>query len=155
MGYGVIAVAISLLIVIGLFSFLRGRSSPRRHPEIVQLILSDVKMNQALVAAFYLREKPKLFERNNWELYKNHVEFLAESLRETLVMTFGIVEDINQEIKLVKKNKSSHQGINVAKLNEPLAACRKGLEEWMMENLGTTEPPTKYPSLIGTLFGQE
>ena len=155
MNYGFLAVIMSLLVVIGLFAFLRGRGSPRRHPEIVQLILGDVKMNQALVAAFYLREKPKLFERNNWELYKNHVEFLGESLRETLAMTFGIVEDINQEIRLVKKSKTSHHSIDVTKLNEPLAACRKGLEDWMMENLGTTEPPTKYPSLIGTFFGQE
>lgn len=155
MGYGVLAVVISLLIVIGLFSFLRGRGSPRRHPEIVQLILSDVKMNQALVAAFYLREKPRLFERNNWELYKNHVEFLGESLQETLLMTFGMVEDINQEIRSVKKNKTSHQSIDVNRLDGPLAACRKGLEDWMMENLGTTEPPIKYPSLFGTFFGQE
>jgi hypothetical protein len=153
--YGFLIVIISLLVVVVLFSFLRGRGGVRRHPEIIQLILSDVKMNQALVAAFYLREKPKQFERNNWELYKNHVEFLGEALRETLIMTFGMVEDLNQEIKLVKKNKTSHQGINVNKLNEPLAASRKGLEDWMMENLGTTEPPTRYPSLLGTLFGQE
>jgi hypothetical protein len=153
--YGFLIVIISLLVVLVLFSFLRGRGSVRRHPEIIQLILSDVKMNQALVAAFYLREKPKQFERNNWELYKNHVGFLGEALMETLIMTFGMVEDLNQEIKLVKKNKISHHSINVTKLNEPLAASRKGLEDWMMENLGTTEPPTRYPSLLGTLFGQE
>jgi hypothetical protein len=155
MDYGVLMVVISLLVVVALVSFLRGRGNVRRHPEIVQLILNDVKMDQALVAAFYLREKPKQFERNNWELYKNHTKFLGESLSETLRMTFGIVEDLNQEIKLVKKSKTSHQGINVNQLTEPLAACRKGLEDWMMENLGTTELPIKYPSLLGTFFGQE
>ena len=155
MNTGALFVVLSLLIVVVLFSFLRGRGGVRRRPEIIQLILNDVKMNQALVAAFYLREKPRQFERNNWELYKKNVGFLGESLNETLRLTFSMVEDLNQDIKLVKKNKTSHQSINVAKLTEPLAACRKGLEDWMMENLGTTELPTKYPSLIGTLFGQE
>ncbi|UCB42079.1 MAG: hypothetical protein JSV77_06305 [Dehalococcoidales bacterium] len=155
MDTGAIWVVVSLLIVVALFSFLRGRGSVRRHPEIIQLILTDVKMDQALVSAFYLREKPRKFERNNWELYKNDVGFLGESLNETLRLTFSIVEDLNQEIKLVKKSKTSHQSINVAKLTEPLAACRKGLEDWMMEHLGTTEPPLKRPSFLGTFFGQE
>ena len=155
MNTGAIWVVVSLLIVVALFSFLRGRGSVRRHPEIVQLILIDVKMDQALVTAFYLREKPKQFERNNWELYKNEVGFLGESLNETLRLTFSIVEDLNQEIKFAKKNKTSHQSINVNTLTEPLAECRKGLEDWMMEHLGTTEPPLKRPSFIGTFFGQE
>lgn len=155
MDYGFLIVIVSLLIVVALFSFLRGRGGVRRHPEIVQLIRNDVRMNQALVTAFYLREKPKQFERNNWELYKSKVGFLGESLNETLRLTFSMIEDLNQEIKLAKKNKTSHQSINVTKLNEPLAVCLKGLEDWMIENLGTTDPPTKYPSLLGTFFGQE
>jgi hypothetical protein len=153
---GALWVVLSLIVVVALFSFLRrGRGGVRRRPEIVQLILNDVKMDQALVEAFYIREKPRKFERNNWALYKNNVGFLGESLNETLRMTFSMVEDLNQEIKLAKKNKTSHQSINVTKLNEPLKASRKGLEDWMMENLGTTEPPLKYPSFFGTLFGQE
>jgi hypothetical protein len=153
--YGFLIVIVSILIVVALLSFLRGRGSVRRHPEIVQLIRNDVKMDQALVAVFYLREKPRKFERNNWELYKNNVGFLGESLNETLRLTFSMVADLNQELKLAKKNKMSHQGINVARLTEPLAASLKGLEDWMIENLGTTDPPTKYPSLLGTFFGQE
>jgi len=148
-------VVLSLLVVVMLFYFLRGRGGVRRRPDIVQLILNDVKMDQALVQTFYILEKPRQFERNNWTLYKNNLGFLGASLNETLAMTFGMVEDINQEIKFAKKNKTSHQGIDVNKLAEPLAECRKGLEGWMMENLGTTELPLRRPSLIGTLFGQE
>ncbi|HEY32528.1 MAG TPA: hypothetical protein G4O10_05430 [Dehalococcoidia bacterium] len=148
-------IILPLLVAVVLFSFLRGRGGVRRHPDIVQLILNDVKMDQALVSTFYLREKPRRFEMNNWALYKNDIGFLGESLNETLRLTFSMVEDLNHEIKLAKKNKTSHQSIDVNKLTEPLAACRKGLEDWMMENLGTTEPPLKRPSLIGTLFGME
>jgi hypothetical protein len=152
---GALWVILSLVVVVMLFSFLRGRGGVRRRPELVQLILNDVKMDQALVEVFYVREKPRKFERNNWALYKNNLGFLGESLNETLRLTFGMVEDLNQEIKLAKKNKTSHQSINVTKLNEPLKASRKGLEDWMMENLGTTEPPLRHPSFLGTFFGQE
>jgi hypothetical protein len=152
MDYGVLAVVLSIILVIALFSFLRGRGGVMQRPEVVQFVLYDVKMNQALVETFYIREKPKRFEKSNWEINKKKIGFLDESLQETLRMTFGMVEDLNQDIKLVKKNKTSHQSINVTKLVEPLAACRKGLEDWMMENLGTTEPPPKYPSIWDTLF---
>ena len=153
MNYGILVVVLSLVLVIALFSFLRGRGGVMQRPEVVQFVLYDVRMNQALVEAFYIQEKPKRFEKSNWEINKNRIGFLDESLKETLKMTFGMVEDLNQDIKLVKKNKTSHQNINVAKLVEPLATCRKGLEDWMMENVGTTELPPKYPSVWGTLFG--
>ena len=155
MDAGILWIILPILCAVVLFAFLRGHGGVRRRPEIVQLILNDVKMDQALVATFYLREKARRFEKNNWELYKGNLGFLGESLNETLRLTFSMVEDLNQEIKLAKKTKTSHQNISVTKLTEPLAACRKGLEDWMMENLGTTELPTKWPSLIGTLFGQE
>ena len=62
------------------------------------------------------------------------------------------IQDVNQDIKLARKNKTSHQSINVSQLIEPLDTCRKGLEDWMMENIGTTELPNKYPSVWDTLF---
>lgn len=152
MNYGVLAVVLSLVLILALFSFLRGRGGVRQHPEVAQFLLYDVKMNQALVEAFHMQEKPRRFEKSNWEINKNKIGFLDESLKETLKMTFGMVEDLNQDIKLARKSKTSYQSINVTKLVEPLATCRKGLEDWMMENVGTTELPTKYPSIWDTLF---
>jgi len=153
MDYGVLAVVLSLILIIAMFSFLRGRGSTRQHPEIVQFLLYDVKMNQSLVTAFHMYETPpRKFEKSNWEINKNRMAFLDDSLKETLRMTFAMVEDVNKDIKLARKNKTSHQSINVSQLVEPLATCRKGLEDWMMENVGTTELPTKYPSIWDTLF---
>ena len=152
MDYGVLAVVLSLVLVITLFSFLRSRGGATQRPEVAQFVLYDVKMNQSLVTAFHLQEKPRRFEKSNWEINKNKIGFLDESLKETLKMTFGMVEDLNQDIKLAKKNKTSYQSINVSQLIEPLVTCRKGLEDWMMENLGTTELPNKYPSIWDTLF---
>jgi hypothetical protein len=151
--YGGLAVILSFVLIIALFSFLRSRGGVMQRPEVAQFVLYDVKMNQSLVEAFHVMEKPRRFEKSNWEINKNKIGFLDESLKETLKMTFGMVEELNQDIKLAKKNKTSHQSINVDKLVDPLATCRQGLEDWMMENLGTTELPPKYPSMWGTLFG--
>ena len=118
----------------------------------MRMILFDVRINRALVETFNLREKPKKLERNNWALYKSKIGFLDDSLEETLKMTFSMVEEVNEDVKPAKKTKTSHESINVGKLTEPLAECRKGLEDWMMENIGTTELPTKYPSLWDTFF---
>ena len=153
MNYGGLAVILSFVLIIALFSFLRSRGGVMQRPEVAQFVLYDVKMNQSLVEAFHIQEKPRRFEKSNWEINKNKIGFFDESLKETLKMTFGMVEELNQDIKLAKKNKTSYQSINVAKLTDPLATCRQGLEDWMMENLGTTELPPKYPSIWGTLFG--
>lgn len=153
MNYGGLAVILSFVLIIAMFSFLRSRGGVMQRPEVAQFVLYDVKMNQSLVEAFHIREKPRRFEKSNWEINKNRIGFFDESLKETLKMAFGMVEELNQDIKLAKKNKTSYQSINVAKLADPLATCRQGLEDWMMENLGTTELPPKYPSIWGTFFG--
>jgi len=152
---GALAVVLSIVVIVVLFSFLRGRGGVRHRPEVIQFLLYDVKLNQVLVDTFYQREKPRRFERTNWEINKSKIGFLSESLKETLKMTFGLIEDVNQEIKVVKKDKSrSHNEIKVGHLKEPLAKCREGLEGWLMDTLGTTEVAPRYPSITGFLFGE-
>jgi len=154
MDSGALILILTLGLVLLLFSFLRGRGGVRHRPEVVQSLLYDVRLNQALIETFYQREKPRRFERTNWEMNKSKIGFLGESLKETLTMTFAAVEDLNREIKYIKRSKLSHMDINVTKLKEPLAKCRQGLEDWMMDNLGTTEVAPRYPSLMGFLFGE-
>ncbi len=154
MDSGVLPLLITGAIVLLLFSVLRGRGGVRHRPEVIQNLLFDVKLNQVLVETFYEREKPRRFERSNWEINKSKMSFLSDELRETLRLTFGMAEEFNREIKIIKKNKAlSHKGLDVTKLAEPLAKCREGLEGWLMEALGTTEVPPRYPSLTGLLFG--
>ena len=155
MDFGALGVVLTIIVVVVLFSFLRGRGGVRHQPEVIQFLLFDVKLNQALVETFYQREKPRRFEKTNWEINKSKIGFLSESLKDTLRMTFDMVEEINQDIKLVKKNKSGdYGGINVTKLKEPLAKCREGLEGWLMDTIGTTEVAPRYPSITGFLFGE-
>ncbi len=155
MDFGALAVVLTIIVVVMMFSFLRGRGGVRHRPEVVQFVLFDVKLNQALVDTFYEREKPRRFERTNWEINKSKISFLSDELRETLRMTFGMVEELNQDLKVIKKDKSrGHKELNVTKLKEPLAKCREGLEGWLMDAIGTTEVAPRYPTLMGTLFGE-
>ncbi len=155
MDTGGLVLIVSVIVIVLLFSLLRGRGgSVRNRPEVIQFLLFDVKINQALVETYHQREKFKRFERTNWELNKSKISFLSDSLQETLKMTFSMVEDINAELKIIKKDKSrSFKEINVSQLEEPLAKCREGLEGWLIDAIGTTEVPIRYPSLTGFLFG--
>jgi len=155
MDFGAVGVVVTIIIIVVLFSFLRGRGGVRHRPEVVQFLLFDVKLNQVLVDTFHQREKPRRLEKTNWEINKSKISFLSESLKDTLKLTFDMVEEVNQDLKLTKKNKSlSYQDINVSKLKDPLARCREGLEGWLMETIGTTEVSPRYPSLSGFMFGE-
>ncbi len=156
MDLGAIPVLITLGIVMLLFYLLRQRGgSVRRRPEVVQALIYEVRLNLALVDTFHLREKARRFESTNWQLHKNKLDFLEESLQNTLSGVFEMVEYFNQQIRTAKKAKAFDRlSLDVSKLKEPLAESKKGLEDWLEENTGHRELPPKYPTLLGSLFGE-
>ncbi len=156
MDSGALPLIISLVVVLLLFYLLRRRGgSVRRRPELVQSLIYEVRLNLALVDAFHLREKPRRFESTHWHLNRDGLDFLEESLQSTLSQVFGMIEDFNQQIKAAKKSKMlDHLNLNVDRLKEPLAASKKGLEDWLEEHTGHRELPPKYPTLFGSLFGE-
>ncbi len=74
-------IIILLLVIIVMFGFLRGggRVGRGNQPKVVQALLFDVKLNQVLVETFHMREKPRRFERANWEVNKDNLDFLDET----------------------------------------------------------------------------
>ena len=156
MDFDALPVLISLGVVLLLFYLLRRRGgSVRRRPELVQSLIYEVRLNQALVDTYHLREKPKRFESTQWQLYKDRIDFLEESLQKTLANVFSMVEEFNAQIKASRKARSNDfQNINVSKLKTPLAKSKKGLEDWLEEATGRRELPPKYPTLFGSLFGE-
>ena len=149
-----ILIIVSVAIVI-IFMLLRPRAGARKYPEVVQFILYDIKMNQALVDTFSRREKPKTFEHNNWEMYKDRIGFLTETQKDLLRETFGLVDEFNVVIKAAKKSKTnSYKNIDLSKFKELLDKCQKELEDWMITNTGQKDLPLKYPSIWSTLFGE-
>ena len=81
MDLGALPVIISLVVLMLAFSFFRRRTGGGRghQPEVVQSLLFDVRINQALVETFHLREKPRKFEKTNWEMNKDKIDFLEET----------------------------------------------------------------------------
>ena len=151
--------ALFIVAIIGLvllqFFFIRRRKPETTHREIVQNLLSEVGLNQALVETSHLREKPKKFAMTGWQINKNKLDFLDQSLQVVLSDAFMMAEDFNRQIEATKKHKSASFIINpnMGRLKEPLAKSREGLEQWLLSKVGTTEPPLKYPSIFDTLFG--
>lgn len=147
---------IGAVIVFLLLQFFLKKPKPETgQQEIVQNLLSEVRLNQALAETFQLRQKPKKFEVVSWQRHKTGLDFLQQSLESALSDAFDITEDFNQRIESTKKYKSASYlaGIDIDKLKEPLARSQQGLEEWLLANAGTKDPTPKYPGLLDGLFG--
>jgi hypothetical protein len=142
-------------IILILFSLLRRRGGPDKYPEVVQALLYDVKLNQALAAGFLQIDKPHRFENTNWQMNKDKIGFLGESLKLMLRESFALVEEFNKKIKESKKTKSdSYRTIDLTRFKELLDKCRQELEDWMVQKTGQKELPPKYPTLLGSIFGE-
>ena len=142
-------------IVLILFSLVRRRGGAAKYPEVVQALLYDVKLDQALAEHFLEITKMRRFENVNWLMNKDKIGFLGESLKDMLRETFKLVEEFNQQIKAAQKAKSdSYKTIDLTRFKELLDKCRQELEDWMVQKTGQKELPPKYPTLMGTPFGE-
>ena len=142
-------------IVLILFSLVRRRGGAAKYPEVVQALLYDVKLDQALAEHFLEIRKLRRFENVNWLMNKDKIGFLGESLKDMLRETFKLVEEFNQQIKEAQKAKSdSYKTIDLTRFKELLDKCRQELEDWMVQKTGQKELPPKYPTLWGSLFGE-
>ena len=142
-------------IVLILFSLVRRRGGAAKYPEVVQALLYDVKLDQALAEHFLEITKLRRFENVNWLMNKDKIGFLGESLKDMLRETFKLVEEFNQQIKAAQKAKSdSYKTIDLTRFKELLDKCRQELEDWMVQKTGQKELHPKYPTLWGSLFGE-
>ena len=142
-------------IVLILFSLVRRRGGAAKYPEVVQALLYDVKLDQALAEHFLEITKMRRFENVNWLMNKDKIGFLGESLKDMLRETFKLVEEFNEQIKAAQKAKSdSYKTIDLTRFKELLDKCRQELEDWMVLKTGQKELPPKYPTLWGSLFGE-
>ena len=147
-----------ILMVVGLILmqfFLRKRRKPAlTHQDIVQELLSEISLDQALVESYHRRQKPKKFETVSWRMNKNKLDFLGHSLQVALSDTFTIIDDYNHQIDAARKYRSANYAVNVdvGKIKGPLDKSQQGLEEWLLENAGTKEPPTQSPGVVDSFF---
>lgn len=149
-------IIVMVIALIFLQFFLRRRRKPEAtQREIVQSLLSEARMNLSLIEASRFRSQVKKFEAGSWQRNKNKLDFLEQSLQTVLSDAFMKVEDFNQQIEAAKKYKSASYMVNidVDKLTTPLTKSKEGLEEWLLAQTGTKEPPPRYPGMFDALFG--
>ncbi len=151
---GAIIVIITFGIILFVFSLVRRKANPQKYPEVVQSVLWDVKLNQAMISNYHTLQKPKLFEQNNWLLNKSRIGFLSETTKELLTETFELVAEYNTTIRASKKNKdASFRELKFTKLEDLLTRCRKELEDWMVKTTGSKEYTPKPPGISNLFFG--
>lgn len=149
-----------ILIGIGLillFSFFRrGRRAETKPLDIAQRLLSEVRLNIRLIEFFIQTERASQFMTSGWQIDKDKLDFLGQSLQATLSEAYTLVEDFNQQIAAAKKYKTTSYlaSIDAAKLREKLIKSREGLEEWLNSKGVSTEPSLKIPSIFDGWLGR-
>ena len=148
-----------ILLIAGLvvLQFIAGR---RRKPEssrqqIIQNLLLEVRLNQAMLESYHQRQKPKKFQTNDWTRNKDKIDFLGQSLQRNLSDAYMIIEDFIHQIDEAKKYRSANYmaSVNPDKLKEPLAKCRQGLQEWLLAS--TAANPPKRPNILDEWLGRD
>lgn len=147
-----------ILVIIGLitiqFFFRRRDKSPSSHQHAVHAILSDIRINLRLVEILMEGEQIKRFSVVGWKTHSNNIEFLTQNLQSALTDAFDIAQDYNDQVATTKQFKTSNYvaSIDTVKLKDRLQRCKSALEDWLMNNVGTTDPGGKtgmFDSLIG------
>ena len=147
-----------ILVIVGLIAiqlFLRRKGgTSSSHQYVVHAILSDVRVNLKLVQILMDGEQIKRFAINGWKLNRNNIEFLSQNLQSGLSDAFDIAQDYNEQVSTTKQFKTSNYvaSIDTVKLKDRLQRCKSALEDWLMNNVGTTDPGGKtgiFDSIIG------
>jgi len=148
----IIALIIGLIL---LQFFLRRRRSPATtQTQVVQTLLSEVRLNLRLAEVMISGEQIKRLITTNWKINRNKIEFLDQSLQGNLTDAFMIAEDFNQQVATSRKYKSTSYiaNIDALKLKNKLTKIKEGLEQWLLSKTGTREPVEKtgmFDDLIG------
>jgi len=121
----------------------RKQQQQKRQQQVVRSLLSEIDYNQKLMETFLFKWQSKKFKTGTWKSNKDKMDYIDQSLHNTLVGAYEIAEEFNSEIDAAKKHKSSSYlaGIQVDRLKEPLAKSKQGLEEWLELNKRAKEMP--------------
>ena len=115
----------------------------KRQQQTVHGLLSEIDYNQKLMEAFLFKWQAKKFKTGTWKRNRDKMDYIDQSLRNTLAGAYEIAEEFNSEIDAAKKHKSPGYlaGIQLDRLKEPLARSKQVLEEWLELNKRAKEMP--------------
>lgn len=133
---GILTYLVPVLIFILINVFFRKHQEQKRRQQVVRSLLSEIDYNRELMETFLFKWQAKKFKTGTWKSNKDKVDYIDQSLHNTLAGAYEIAEEFNSEIETAKKHKSSSYlaGIQVDRLKEPLAKSKQGLKEWLELN---------------------
>ncbi len=133
----------------------RRRPAEAAHPDIVQDLLSEVRLNLRLADIFTVDQHNKKFMTTSWQLNRNKLDFLSQPTQVSVSDAFTMAMDFNQQISSAKKFKSTSylMSIDAGKLKSVLTKSQEGLEAWLNSEVGTTEPEKKVPGVFDDFTG--
>jgi hypothetical protein len=142
-----VLVIILLLGASAFAQFYRTRRSPLGR---VLYIFSNISYAEKLSRELNQKGGVKKFRVAGWEKNKDKVPFLPDELRADLARLFDMLEDMNLKIDTAIKFKSDAYlvTLDVSKLEEPLAASKQKLREWIEDNLHNPEYLPKRRSIF-------
>ena len=137
----IVTYLVPVLIFIVINVFFRKQQEQKRQQQVVRSLISEIEYNQKLMEAFLFKWQAKKFKTGTWKSNKDKMDYIDQSLRDTLAGAYEIAEGFNSEIEAAKKHKLSSYlaGIQVDRLKEPLARRKQGLEEWLELNRRSKE----------------
>ena len=138
----VVGYIVPLIILFVVNVLFRKQQEQKRRLEVVRSLLSEISYNQKRMEAFSFQWQTKKFKTGNWKRNKDKMDYIDQNLHATLADTYEIVEEFNREIEAAKKHKSLSYlaGIQVNRLEKPLAKSKQGLEEWLQLNKERKKP---------------
>jgi hypothetical protein len=131
-----IIIPIVILIVLSIV-MRRRRPAEKTESEIVGSLFMDVSENLRLMEKFSYQRRPKKFRVDSWKRNSEKIDFLSETLQNTLSQAFNLAEDFNQQIDAAKKQRANIYltGVDAHKLEAPLTKSKEGLEQWIRANM--------------------
>lgn len=135
-------IMLPLLIFVIFTMFMKRRKTEGSNTEIASSLLIDILENLRIAESFGYHKKPKKFRVGSWQRNSSKVVFLGSKLQGDMAKVFDLAESFNQQIDRARKEKSDIylSGIDVRRLEDPLAKGRDGLQEWLKANMQQAGP---------------
>jgi len=161
MDFGDIADNLPIIITVVLliffqFFFRRRRQQETTEPDIVQSLLSEVRLNLAIADIYTMHWRTKRFETTSWQRNLTKLDFLDQPLQRALSDAYTMALDFNQQIAEAKKYKSTSYmaSISVDRLKGPLTESKEGLEDWLESGAGTEETSSPSSGVLDDFLGR-
>lgn len=140
---GILTYLVPVLIFVVINVFFRKQQEQKRQQQTVRGLLSEIDYNQKLMEAFLFKWQAKKFKTGIWKSNRDKMDYIDQSLHNTLAGAYEIAEEFNSDIEAARKHKSPGYlaGIQVDRLKEPLARSKQGLKEWLELNKRKKELP--------------